>query len=79
MLKYILKKLKKYTCIYSVFILPDVITKSYPETIEDCIANAHKLAVNVGDKLEMENFKPTVANKSELEVCLYIYPKAKHF
>ena len=56
-----------------------MITKSYPEMIEDCIANAHKLAVNVGDKLEMENFKPTVANKSELDVCLYIYPIAKHF
>ena len=26
---------------------------------------------NISDKLELENFRPTVANKSELEGCFY--------
>ena len=30
------------------------------------------MAGNVGDKFELENFRPTVANNSELEVCLYL-------
>ena len=46
MLEYILKKHK---VIYSVFFLPDVIIKSYPELIGDWIANAPKMAVNVLD------------------------------
>ena len=29
-------------------------------------------------KFELENFRPTVANKSELEVCLYFFPIDKH-
>ena len=34
------------------------------------------MKVNVSDtcKLELENFRPTMANKSELEVCLYFSP-----
>ena len=36
------------------------------------------MKVNVGDKNELENFRPTVANKSELEVCLYFFPIDKH-
>ena len=31
------------------------------------------MEVNVGDKFELKNFRPTVDNKSELEVCLYFY------
>ena len=31
------------------------------------------MEVNLGDKFELENFRPTVANKSELEVCLYFF------
>ena len=30
------------------------------------------MEVNVSD-IELENFRPTVANKSELEVCLYFF------
>ena len=37
------------------------------------------MEVNTGDKFELENFRSTVANKSELEVCLYIFfPIDKH-
>ena len=28
--------------------------------------------------VELENFRPTVANKSELEVCIYFFPIDKH-
>ena len=31
------------------------------------------MEVNLGDKFELENFRPTVPNKSELEVCLYVF------
>ena len=31
------------------------------------------MEVNVSDKFELENFRPTVADKSELEV--YIFPQ----
>ena len=31
----------------------------------------HKMQIIVGDTFDLENFRPTVANKSELEVCLY--------
>ena len=34
---------------------------------------------NVSDKFELENFRPTVANKSELEVCLYFFSIDEHF
>ena len=54
----IIKTIKK-SILYS---FPDAITKSYPEIIEDWIANAPKMAVNLGDKFELENFRPTVAN-----------------
>ena len=37
------------------------------------------MEVNVDDKFKPENFRPTVANKSELEVCLYFFPINKHF
>ena len=47
--------------------------KSYPEIIVDWIANAPKW-----QKFELENFRPTVANKSELVVCLYFFPIDKH-
>ena len=70
MQEYILKTIKKYILYFSI---PYVITKSYPERIEDWIANAPKKAVNVGDKFELEIFRPTVANKSDLEVCLYFF------
>ena len=50
-------------------------TKSYPEIIEELIANTPKMAAIVGDKFELEIFRPTTANKSELEVCLYFFPK----
>ena len=36
------------------------------------------MEVNVGDKFEMENFRPTVANESEVEVCLYFLAMDKH-
>ena len=36
------------------------------------------MEVNLGDKFELENFRPTVANKSELEVCLYFSAIDKH-
>ena len=32
------------------------------------------MEVNLGDKFELEDFRPTVANKSELEV-FYIFPQ----
>ena len=59
LLEYILKK--NYD-ICSVFVLPDTITKSYPESIVDWIANAPKMAVNVRDKFELDIFRPTAAN-----------------
>ena len=39
------------------------------------------MEVNEGDQFELENFRPTVANKSKLEVCLYFFPidKQKYF
>ena len=49
-------------------------TKSYPEITEDWIANTPKMAA----KFELENFRPTVANKSELEVCLHFLLIDKH-
>ena len=67
MLEYILKN-KKY--ILNLSSRCDY-TKSYPEIIQDWIANTPKTAAIVGDKFELENFRPTVANKSELEVCLF--------
>ena len=36
------------------------------------------MEVNVGDKFELENLRPSVAKKSELEVCLYVFPIDKH-
>ena len=36
------------------------------------------MEVNVGDKFELENLSPSVAKKSELEVCLYVFPIDKH-
>ena len=30
------------------------------------------------DYISVENFRPTMANKSELEVCLYFFPIEKH-
>ena len=36
------------------------------------------MAANVCDKFELENFRPTVANKSEPEVYLCIFPIDKH-
>ena len=45
---------------------------------EDWIANIPKMAADVGDKFEFENFRMTVANKSEVEVCLYFFPIDKH-
>ena len=36
------------------------------------------MEVNVSDKFELENFRPTVADKSELEVCLYFSPIGKY-
>ena len=36
------------------------------------------MEVNEGDKLELENFSPRVANKSKSEVCLYFFPIDKH-
>ena len=39
---------------------------------------APKIVVNVGDKFELENFRPTVPNNSELEVCLYVFPIDRH-
>ena len=44
-----------------IALLPDVITKSYPELKGEWIANASKMAVNVRDKFELENFRPTAA------------------
>ena len=42
-------------------------------------ANTPKMAANVGDKLELENLRSEVVNKSELEVCLiYFSPIDKH-
>ena len=32
------------------------------------------MEVNGGDKFELENLRPSVANKSELEVCLFFFP-----
>ena len=59
----------------SILILPSPCdyNRSYPEIIEDWIANTPKKAANVGDK-----FRPTVANKIEPEVCLYFFPLDKH-
>ena len=68
MLENILTKNKKKS--YVVFFLPDVTTKSYSERTEGWIDNAPKMEVNVGDKFELETFRPIVAYKSELEVCL---------
>ena len=36
------------------------------------------MEVYVNDKFELENFRPTVANKSEHEVCLYFIPIGKN-
>ena len=73
MQEYILKKN------YSVFVFSNVTTKSYPEIKEDWNANAPKMAINVGDKFELENFRLTVANKSEPVICLqYFFPIDKH-
>ena len=33
------------------------------------------MAANVGDKFEMENLRPTMAYKSELQVCSYFLEK----
>ena len=60
--------LKKRIENHSDFFLPDVITKCYPEITEDSFADAPKMAVNIGDKFQLEIFRPTVADKSELEV-----------
>ena len=53
MQEFILKTIKKYI-LYSSIIY--VITKSYPERIEEWIANAPKMAVNVGDKFKLRWF-----------------------
>ena len=53
-------------------------TKSYPEMAEEWIANKPKMAANVSDEFELENFRLTMANKNELEVCLYFSPIDKH-
>ena len=39
-------------------------------TLECILENAPKMAVNIGDKFELEIFRPTVANESELKNCL---------
>ena len=39
---------------------------------------APKMEVYVGDKFELENYRSTVANKSELEVYLYFFPIDRH-
>ena len=39
---------------------------SYPEITEVWIAKTPKVAANLGDKFEPNNFRSTVANKSEL-------------
>ena len=71
MLEYIMKKIRNKF----LFFLPDgIILISYPEKMEDWTANTPKMAANVGNNFELENFSPTVANKSELEVCLYLSP-----
>ena len=69
MLEYILKKIyKKYICILP-FRCDYTTYNSYPEIMEDWIANTPMaMAANVVDKFELENFRPTVAYKSELEV-----------
>ena len=36
------------------------------------------MAGHVGDKFKLENFRPTMADKSELEVCLHVSPIDKH-
>ena len=36
------------------------------------------MQVIVGDKFELENIRPSVANKSELEVCLYFFQIDEH-
>ena len=36
------------------------------------------MEVNEGDQFELENFRPTVANKSKHGVCLYFFPIDKH-
>ena len=36
------------------------------------------MEVNEGDQFELKNFRPTMANKSKLEVCLYFFPINKH-
>ena len=68
----------KYAWVYTErniiwFFLPDVtiLTVILFRNNKDWIANTSKIAGNVGDKFQLENFRPTVANKSELEVCLY--------
>ena len=32
------------------------------------------MEVKIGDKFELENFRPKLANKNELEGCLYFPP-----
>ena len=75
MLEYILKKKKKYILILSSGC---DYTKSYSEITEHLIANTPKMASNVSDKFELENFRSTVATKSELEVCLYFLSQSKN-
>ena len=48
-------------------------TKSYPEIIENCVANTPKMAANVGDKFKLESFRRTVANKGDLEVWVFFH------
>ena len=49
-------------------------TKSYPQITDDWIANTPKMAANVGNKFKLENFRPTVTNKSELEDLFIFFP-----
>ena len=36
------------------------------------------MEINVGDKLELGNFRPSRLMKTEQEVCLYFFPIDKH-
>ena len=40
--------------------------------------NCFPIHTDEGDEFVLENFRPSVANKIKLEVCLYFAPKDKH-
>ena len=48
------------------------------EIVEGRIELGTQIGGKLGDEFELENLRPTVAKKGELEVCLYFFPNRMH-